>query len=182
LIRLDWRHTYTGDLGRFGKDPLLWSRLVSDDVLTIIPADPFWQPSHIDGARAAVLAVELMPVRSGLVSAEAGPRWHASVAFVDCGSNFEEVACRRCGATIEMGWWSERMDERAEGGFADLRVRLPCCGRASSLNDLDYRWPCGFASFEITIWNPQRPWFGDEEVAVIEDALGHAVRQVRAHY
>ncbi|MFF2511501.1 hypothetical protein [Streptomyces sp. NPDC058086] len=42
-------------------------------------------------------------------------------------------------------------------------------------------WPCGFARFEIAVWNPARLWFSDEELTVLGDALGHPVRQIRAH-
>ena len=50
-----------------------------------------------------------------------------------------------------------------------------------ALDVLDYDWPCGFARFEIAIWNPERDWFGDEELASIGHALGHPVKQIRAH-
>jgi hypothetical protein len=46
---------------------------------------------------------------------------------------------------------------------------------------LDYHWPCGFARFEIAIWNPERTWFDDEDLAAIAKALGHPVKQIRAH-
>jgi hypothetical protein len=39
----------------------------------------------------------------------------------------------------------------------------------------------GVARFEIAIWNPERAWFNDEELTPIGEALGHPVRQVRAH-
>jgi hypothetical protein len=42
-------------------------------------------------------------------------------------------------------------------------------------------WPGGFARFEIAIWYPERQWFGDEELATVGDALGHPVKQIRAH-
>ena len=60
-------------------------------------------------------------------------------------------------------------------------MAAPCCGIATSLGALDYDWPCGFARFEIAIWNPERAWFSDEEPAAIGDALGHPVQQIRAH-
>ncbi|MFC9815536.1 hypothetical protein ACFVJM_26070 [Streptomyces virginiae] len=36
------------------------------------------------------------------------------------------------------------------------------------------------ARFEIAVWNPERLWFDDAELAAVAEALGHAVRQVRA--
>jgi hypothetical protein len=46
---------------------------------------------------------------------------------------------------------------------------------------LAYEWPCGFASFEIAIWNPGRDWFSNDEMNALQDALGYPVRQVMAH-
>lgn len=57
----------------------------------------------------------------------------------------------------------------------------PCCAGATTLDALRYEWPCGFARFEIAVWNPERLWFDDAELASVADALGHPVKQVRAH-
>jgi hypothetical protein len=73
------------------------------------------------------------------------------------------------------------MDERCEGGFEDLSAFMPCCSTEASLDQLDDQWPCGFARFEIEIWNPPQPWFTDEELSRIAEVLGHEVRQIRAH-
>jgi hypothetical protein len=61
-------------------------------------------------------------------------------------------------------------------------VALPCCEVTLSLNDLDYRWPCGFTRFDIAIWYPERRWFDEQDLGAIGRVLGHQVRQVRAHY
>jgi hypothetical protein len=59
---------------------------------------------------------------------------------------------------------------------------MPCCGTTLSLNDLDHRWPCGFARFDVAIWNPERDRFEERELAAIGAVPGHPVRQVRARY
>jgi hypothetical protein len=58
---------------------------------------------------------------------------------------------------------------------------VPCCGVATSQDALDYDWPCGFARFEIAVWNPERASFSDEELTAIGNTLGHPVRHIRAH-
>lgn len=157
-------------------------RVVSSDVLTVFPTNPYWQPGRADGARAAALAVELAPVSPRMVPVPTEPRWHARVVFVDCGSNLEAVCCRRCRASLELTWWAEAVDAGAVDGFEDLEVPMPCCEATLSLNDLDYRWPCGFARFDVAIWNPERDWLEERDLAAIGAVLGHSVRQVRAHY
>ena len=58
---------------------------------------------------------------------------------------------------------------------------VPCCGRRTALTDLDYDWPCGFARFEIEIWNDWDP-FTDGELESIAQTIGHPVRQILAHF
>ncbi|MGY5052242.1 hypothetical protein ACWDE0_42825 [Streptomyces sp. 900105755] len=88
--------------------------------------------------------------------------------------------CPQCGASIDTVWWADLLEAHFDDGFATLAVVAPCCGAATSLDALEYDWPCGFARFEIAIWNPERAWFSDEELTAIGDALGHPVQQVRA--
>lgn len=154
---------------------------MSDDVLSVIPTDPWWQPDRAAGERAALLAAELAPGLPGGVEAEVDTTWHDALTVVDCGGNLERIGCPRCGASIDTGWWADSVGAHSEGGFATLAVEVPCCGAATSLDVLEYDWPCGFARFEIAVWNPERDWFGDEELAAIAGALGHPVRQIRAH-
>jgi uncharacterized protein YbaR (Trm112 family) len=156
---------------------------VSDDVLSIVPADPAWRPDPAAADRTAALAAELAPSQPGLAS-ETKQTWHEGVAFVDCGQNLETIACPQCREPLELDWWQDRMSagyDDAAGGFVNLAVDLPCCGRRSSLAGLEYDWPCAFASFEIEIWNPERVWFTAAELDRLGAALGHPVRQVRAH-
>ncbi|GAA2777152.1 hypothetical protein [Nonomuraea dietziae] len=83
--------------------------------------------------------------------------------------------------SIGTDWWADLLEANCEDGFATLAVELPCCGVESALDALDYHWPCGFARFEIAVWNPDRSWFTNEELAALAEVLGHPVRQIRAH-
>ncbi|MEV5348023.1 hypothetical protein ACIG54_35730 [Streptomyces achromogenes] len=37
-------------------------------------------------------------------------------------------------------------------------MEAPFCVATTSLDALDYDWPCDFARFESAIWNPGRYW------------------------
>lgn len=109
--------------------------------------------------------------------------------IVDCGSNWEGVRCPRCGQDIEE-WFGDRVSAASDDSeLRDLAAVTPCCGVDTTLNELDFRWPVGFASFAIRVetpsraWqNPDSPWFTDAEIEIVATALGSPVRQVLAHY
>ncbi|MDE6566603.1 MAG: hypothetical protein K2K70_02580, partial [Lachnospiraceae bacterium] len=64
-----------------------------------------------------------------------------TIQFVDCGGELEKIKCPDCGEEISFDWWGEVMNTAAEKDFSDLSVKLPCCGRDGSLNDLEYYLP-----------------------------------------
>ncbi|MBL7495833.1 hypothetical protein I6A84_24070 [Frankia sp. CNm7] len=154
---------------------------MSDDVLSVIPTDPWWQPEASQAERARGLVTTLVPWNPDSIEPEVSLTWHESVALVDCGANLERITCPRCENEVDTDWWRALLDDRYEDGFNDLSAVLPCCGRQSSLADLHYDWPCGFARFEIEIWNPGRSWLTEGELAAIAAEIGHPVRQVMAH-
>lgn len=101
--------------------------------------------------------------------------------FVDCGGELEEIKCPGCGEVISFDWWGEVMEIAAKKQFADLSVKVPCCGCCSSLNDLEYHLPCGYARMEITIMN-SKVKLGENELAKIGELLGEKVRMIFARY
>ena len=157
---------------------------MSDTILSVIPTDPRWQPDPTRAEHARSVVAGLLPLeRCGLGFDEIKVTWHAQVAAVDCGENIQRISCPHCAAEIDIRWWSDLLEERVCSGenFDDLSATLPCCRVSASLTDLDYDWPCGFARFEIEIWNPDRDWFTGDELASIAQAIGHPVRQIMAH-
>jgi hypothetical protein len=48
------------------------------------------------------------------------------------------------------------MDASYRSAFEDLAVRTPCCHTDTTLNELDYDWPAGFARFVLEARNPGR--------------------------
>ncbi|MEU2783173.1 MULTISPECIES: hypothetical protein [unclassified Streptomyces] len=154
---------------------------MSDDVLSVIPTDPQWQPDRTAGERAAALAAGMAPGLPDGVEVEVEATWHDTLMPIDCGGNLERIDCPHCRASIDTEWYADLLEAHAEVGFPTLAVTVPCCGAATTLDVLTYDWPCGFARFEIAIWNPARIWFDDEELAALAAALGHPVTQIRAH-
>lgn len=155
---------------------------MSDDVLSVVPTDPHWQPSRDAADRAAALVAALVdPDVPTDIDTEIDVTWHDTVAVVDCGANLERISCPHCGVSIDTEWWVDLLAAHSEDGFASLSTQVPCCGAMTSFDALDYDWPCAFARFEIAIWNPGRNWFSGRELTALADVLGHPVRQVMAH-
>ncbi|MET8974254.1 hypothetical protein ABZX85_01410 [Streptomyces sp. NPDC004539] len=154
---------------------------MSDDVLSVIPDDPRWQPSKDAAARAHALVASWFPENPEGFEPYVETTWYDAVNAVDCGENLDRIGCPVCGGEIDLQWWCDLGEAHAESGFTDLGVTVPCCGAALSLDTLRFEAPCGFSRFEIAVWNPERDAFGGGELAALADALGHPVRQIRAH-
>ncbi|MFD5424059.1 hypothetical protein [Streptomyces sp. NPDC127084] len=74
---------------------------MGDNYLTVIPTDPYWQPSQDAADRAAAVLSGMLPdddARSGLEA-----RWHVTVEVVVSGAGLESVSCPHCGAEFARG-------------------------------------------------------------------------------
>jgi hypothetical protein len=100
---------------------------------------------------------------------------------VDAGANSERIECRACGTELDGGWWAIRMERASLSGFTRLAVVTPCCATSTSLNDLAYVRPAGFIRAEVRVRNPGRDRLTAPGRTRVADALGHPVREVRAH-
>ncbi|MEV5527666.1 zinc ribbon domain-containing protein [Streptomyces prunicolor] len=151
---------------------------MSDNYLTLIPTDPYWQPDRAAAHQAKAALSALLPdadARRGLTA-----RWHDTVEVVHCGTNLETIRCPHCGADSS-AWWADALQERYTEGFSTLLVTTPCCDTETSLNDLTYDWPMGFASFRIEALNPNRGRLTDQELTSVTAAAGHPLRQILTH-
>lgn len=148
---------------------------MSTDLLSIIPTDPFWIPGVPAGEAARAVLAGACPGASEVLIGR-----HDDPVFVDQGENFEEVRCPACSRVLSMDWWEQRMNDADATGFRVLAVRPDCCGRPTTLNDLVYRWPAGFARFVLSVEDVTV--LADTDLADVAAALGHPVRQVLAHY
>ncbi len=146
---------------------------MSDMIINLIPCNPFYVPSISE--RDAI---------NNVISTEAVLEVMDKVQFADAGANFESVRCPFCHAEL-MEWWKDAMDVAYsdEKGFIQLGVTVPCCGKESSLNDLEYSWPQGFYTAKIVY----RPYDDatDKEQNLLEELRtisGTSWRVITAHY
>ena len=57
---------------------------------------------------------------------------------------------------------------------------MPCCGKSSSLNDLKYHFPCGFACAEFVVENPEGE-LGNENIIELEKILDTKLRVIHCY-
>lgn len=161
-------------MGARCKLPSEKGRMMSDTVVKIIPTDPY---RRIDGQEIqrvmAYLQSKIKADKLEVVSNE-------TPLFIDCGDSLETIQCPYCGETLDFDWWHGRMDAAYGTAFRNLSVKLPCCGRESSLNDLAYDFPCGFSCDAFHILNPWAE-LREEDLKQIQELLGISVRAVYAH-
>lgn len=149
---------------------------LSDTFLRIIPSDPTCVPSALARERALGVLRRAVPLAEDVA-------WQVTdeVRFVDAGANFETVSCPACGADLAE-WWSLIMEVAHEQQFRDLRVTTPCCAVRTSLNELAYSVPAGFARYTLEVLNPGLGSLPESLVRRLEAALGASVRVIWAHY
>ena len=103
---------------------------------------------------------------------------------------------------IDLDWWYDALeavavpvaDEDEEqsperefaniGVFASLRsldVTTPCCGTATSLNELDYDFPVGFGRFVLEALNPNAEGLDAAALRRLEAAAETPLRQIWTH-
>ena len=101
-------------------------------------------------------------------------------SFVDCASNLESITCPCCGKKLDFAWWGKAMDIAYKHKFRQREIVLPCCGKSSSLDSLNYYYDCGFSRVEFDLWNPVA--IPDNDcIRMIEKMLGTTVKIIEAH-
>jgi hypothetical protein len=151
-----------------------WSKR-HGDFLRIIPADPRFVPSQEAFTRARDLLKFLLPFAEDISYVEM-----VGTRFFDPGTDLKRVECPFCRRDL-LRWWRVAMYRASVRGFEALEVVTPCCHTETTLNDLRYERPAGFARFATVIRDPGREvGLSDEEIRPVEDILGCKLRQVRA--
>ncbi|HEU5375727.1 MAG TPA: hypothetical protein VFV38_09830 [Ktedonobacteraceae bacterium] len=150
---------------------------MSTNLLILIPTEPTYRPESVGAKRAQALLHTYFSQ-----TAEASVSLSEEVAFIATGGNLERVLCPCCQSVLDEQWWIAAM-ERAynETRFADLIVALPCCGRVSSLNDLQYDWPTGFARFQLHVRDPSNE-IDEATFQELERILACSLRKIWAHF
>jgi hypothetical protein len=143
--------------------------------MIVLPVDPLAIPPKERAEAALGLLSQLRPEAQ-----EFELHFSKIPEFFHCGSNFESVFCPFCQTDI-VEWWGKAMDAWGEGhDRRRLAIGTPCCGRATSLNDLDYVDPQGFACVAIKVMNPDSD-LEPSELHRVAQALGEPLRIVWRH-
>lgn len=139
----------------------------------VIPADSFHRLEEVQLQKAADLLLDRLWAMEVKINRSEAP------VFIDCGGFLEEIRCPFCGADVFDFWVGEMNTKCAGAGFRDLTATLPCCGRKTTLDLLEYKAPCGFACDEIALLYPRKQ--PDEEcIAQVEELLGTKVRVIQS--
>ncbi|HEU5015576.1 MAG TPA: hypothetical protein VFT66_23845 [Roseiflexaceae bacterium] len=148
---------------------------MSDNFISVIPADP-WFLSDVSVHQTALEAIKQYAPNADTIEIFISDR----PQFVDCGVNLEKIACPECGMVLNE-WWQTAMEQAAKRHFIDLTVTTPCCGVQTSLNELLYDWPAGFARFVLEARNPNIGLLSVSQIRELQQILGCRVRQILAH-
>jgi hypothetical protein len=150
---------------------------MSEDFLRLIPR----QPAHVPDENAVLIAEQLL---KSYVVETSEVNWEITeyVEFIDAGANLERITCPACGKEISHQWWASAMDEAYRSHFSILEVLTPCCGRQTTLNDLNYEFPQGFARFVLQARYPGIASLAQQSIDELERILGCHLRVIWAHY
>ena len=152
---------------------------MSDNWLRVIPTDPTFVPGSQVVRRGVDLLARLAPASaSGEAAREVD---FGKTDFVDAGTNFQSVTCPWCDNAIDLDLWHDWMRTAAAKEFKQLHVRTRCCDVTTSLNELRYDWPQGFARWCLEVMNPTAP-LSDAQLEDVAEAVGHQIRAIYAHY
>ncbi len=149
---------------------------MSDNWIVLIPEDPSYVPSPVSQERARQRFSEIAPDAD-----EIRIQLEESIAFFDCGGNFERILCPLCHAQISIEWWQDRMDDDYGDGFNLAKYPVPCCGTVHTLHDLVYEWPQGFGRFALDAMNPNLGLLDDRYKREFEEILGTPLRVIYQH-
>lgn len=99
--------------------------------------------------------------------------------FFDCGGNFEEVKCPRCGRELFQDWWQDQLDEAFRGvGIQLKKLTMPCCDGKATLHELRYNMPQGFGTFSIQATNPEIRELDEDAKVELEQIVGTKLRVI----
>ncbi len=150
---------------------------MSDNWIRIIPEQPDFVPDELNQQRAVSYFRTIAPEADEIETLV-----NDHIVFVDCGANFETVACPSCGTEIAIDMWLGWMEEDFDGkGFTLKSYAMPCCGVRHTVPELIYDWPQGFARFELSAMNPELGELSQEVRSRFQEILGCPVRIIYQH-
>jgi hypothetical protein len=148
---------------------------MSDSWLQYIPKSPTFRPSEAADGKARTLISAFLPGADSVEST-----FHGKVTFFHPGGNWSGVQCPACGTDAEP-WWGEAMEAAADSSFSSLECVAPCCDAQVSLNEMNYGWPTGFASYVVEAMNPNSKGLSSSQLVELEAELGCELREIALH-
>lgn len=148
---------------------------MSDHFLILIPAEPTFVP-EIEAQDKALQLLRSFGFDDKTIQMTVSD----TVKFIDQGANFDRILCPLCKNELQLERWQLLMEAAYRTSFAKLEVVMPCCGQNSSLNDLIYEWPAGFARYRIEICNPSSD-IDEAQKHILEMSIGHTLRKIWRH-
>lgn len=148
---------------------------MSDNWLILIPNEPDFVPKEESIALAETQLSAALPLAEEIEAILT-----EETRFIDCGGNFDSISCPFTKKPIDMDVWSEAMHKAAETDFTDLSFVSPFTGQKTSLNDLVYDFPQGFAKFSIEAMNPDGD-LSEQQIQEFEKMLGCKLRKIWRH-
>ncbi len=147
---------------------------MSTEFLCIISTDPSFVPA-IDAQKAALAAFRKMLPMAEVVDVIE----FKEIRFIDPGMRFEFVSCPLCESELDQIWWGDAMCAAERTGFRNLSVTLPCCDAPSTLNDLIYKMPAGFARFLLQAREPKLGrYLTVDKLQALESIVGTQLQQI----
>lgn len=147
---------------------------MSTEFLCIIPVDPKYVPNTHGQESALAAFTKMLPMAESVDAVV-----HKEIRFIDAGMRFEMVSCPLCGSELDQIWWGDAMDAAQRNAFENLAVRLPCCDAASTLDNLTYRMPSGFARFSLQAREPKLGrYLTVDKLQTLESILGTPLKQI----
>jgi hypothetical protein len=147
------------------------------NLLQFIPQQPAFMP----GNSSVELAKQFLQTRLPKAD-DVYTRGSTYVKFIDAGENFKSIACPVCGKEISGDWWSAAMDKAQKSKYVDLGIVTPCCNSQTTLNDLAYHFPQGFARFFLAARNPGVSEFDEQSKIELEIILECKLRIIWSQY
>ena len=149
---------------------------MSRDYIVLVPNDPSFVPGPEARRKAEQRFAGFLPDAKDVAS-----RVNAEIQFIHPGGNLDRVLCPYCHAQVDWDWWASAMDAAYLTHYRDLSIKLPCCGITSSLNELLYEFPAGFALFALQAERPNSRGLEPEQIRTIERIVGSTLRQIWVH-
>lgn len=104
---------------------------------------------------------------------------YIDLAFIDCGRNLEKITCPLCGSNVDFDWFGEALDGCLNGDLIDLTVKMPCCGKKTFLDMLEYDQPCSFGELAVIVEDCGSP---DQVIQDLEKIINEKLRVIYARY